>query len=223
VLVDGVSSYTWPTAFSALRDAFGPLRRHLPGRLGEPVDPAWGEPRHRRATADAIELPRVAGTWTAWRTAAADVSGSVHGRTAVRPRRAVGWPCWPNTNHPHARLEMAVVSESSAPGPCFQPSARHRGHDRGVCAARPRVRCIGRGAILDGHRPRRPTVADTSTAADTSLAPCARHQPSGRWSCSWSGWPARHRVGRTCGESPVLSAARRRDARPDDRRRARAA
>ncbi len=59
-------------------------------------------------------------------------------------------------------------------------------------------------------------------ATESSLSACAGHLPSGRR------WFRKQRtvnppIGPNGGESPVVSAARRRDARPDDRRGARAA
>src|SRR6266508_492554 len=96
----------------------------------------------RRATADAIELPRVSGTRTA----------------GVR----------------------------NPDGGCPEPGRRVSGTWTGM--PDDRVSAVVAGVRSSaGHPSERPTVADTSTAADTSLAPCAGHQPSGRWSCSWSG------------------------------------
>ncbi len=195
-----VTSYALPNAFGQLRCRGGSASwSTLPG--GEPRHPP-GDSGRNRASAG-VRNPdggcpepgrRVSGTRTAGvrnldghagrpqrkcPAASAAVPLSVH----VGPP---GWPCVLDTNHPHAHFELAVVSDGALP---VTASSYRQGiaDMTAVSAQDDRVSAVVAGVRSSaGHPSERPTVADTSTAADTSLAPCAGHQPSGRWSCSWS-------------------------------------
>jgi hypothetical protein len=75
------------------------------------------EPPPRRADAGGGSPSRVSGTWTAYRTAAADVSGSACGRTAAIPRGAAGWSCRPDRPC-SARLAGSWPAGAVVPGGC---------------------------------------------------------------------------------------------------------
>jgi hypothetical protein len=129
-------------------------------------------------TPDAAVRPRVSGTWMASRTAIAEVSGRVCGRTAPVAHRLSGVAvpaghrsCWPYLRGPWpavaavpgpVRLRAAPVAMSAA------AAAGTTGLHAGGCI---------RSAA--GHPSGRQTAADSRMAIDTSLATCAEHRPSG--------------------------------------------
>jgi hypothetical protein len=122
-------------------------------------------------------------------SAAAEVSGSVHGSTAVCPRMAAGGHAVRTPTVPTPTSSWPSSPIAALPDHCVRPPARHGGYDRGVCIGRPRVRCGGRRAVLvrtpvQGLRwPRTPRMStDISVVAcpDASRPDAGRSGSSGR-------------------------------------------
>jgi hypothetical protein len=87
----------------------GCIHQRPPTRRPVPVAPhPAGDTGRGRASAGVR-------AWTGWRTATAEVSGGVCGRTAPVPGRPPRWPCRPETNHAHL-CGRAVACDNSVPG-----------------------------------------------------------------------------------------------------------
>jgi hypothetical protein len=120
--------------------------------------------------------------WTASRMATAEVSGSVRGSTAVRPRMAAGWPCRPDTDHPTPTSSWPSSPMATLPDHCVRQPARHATDMTAVSAQDDHVSAVvSRRAVLvrtpvQGVRWQR----TPSMSTDTSLAACAGQRPSGR-------------------------------------------
>jgi hypothetical protein len=118
----------------------------------------------------------MSGTWTASRTATAQVSGSACERTAAVQHGWLGWSWRPDTDH--ARLRRPWPAVALVPGP--DSSARRTSCHVAVAAATHAVSTPVAGEReATGYCPGRQSAVDTGMAIDTSLARCAGHQPSG--------------------------------------------
>jgi hypothetical protein len=74
----------------------------------------------------------VSGTWTAWRTATAEVSGDICGSPLLFPHGRSGSPCRQDTDRAHLVWTRLWPAVAAVPDPC--PAARHTScHVRGGC------------------------------------------------------------------------------------------
>jgi hypothetical protein len=123
----------------------------------------------------------VSATWTAWRTAAVDASGSVCGSTTPVPTRAAGGHAGraPTKLTAHGRPWPAAAA---VPVPC--PAMRIRvGTSAGLPQAPTSVHSGGRRAGGGRTSVRaEPSPRTSFLATDSSLVTCAGHHPSGQWS-----------------------------------------
>jgi hypothetical protein len=119
-------------------------------------------------------------TWTAWRTAAVEVSGGVCGKTApVHPRRPA-WRCWPDTDHAHATWTLRGLRKqrSWAPRPAAVP--QDLPCPRWPPQGPPPVRVVSGGGRRPDVRREHQTARGHQRGHDTSLATSAgHHRPDG--------------------------------------------
>jgi hypothetical protein len=123
---------------------------------------------------------QVSATWTAWRTAAVDASGSVCGSTTPVPTRAAGaMPAGHRPSSPHMGVRGLRQQR-------FRSRVRPRAYElappRG--SRKPRQVHSGGRRAGGGRTSVRaePSPRTSFLATDSSLVTCAGHHPSGQWS-----------------------------------------
>jgi hypothetical protein len=191
-----VDDFGFEEARSLTRRAMTSVRGQLRGRLtarlvrstgvgsipAVAADPATDSCSHRtRVDSGSGSKSALSGTWTAWRTATAEVSGRVRSRTALVPAWAA-CEAMPAGHRPSAPpLEVAVACGSSGPGlrpgraphelPC--PQGYRRGPPLSTLVAG--VRSAGRTSVRGVRSPSTPAwpltpawppVPDTSRPED---------------------------------------------------------
>jgi hypothetical protein len=139
-----------PEAGSVLIVAPGPLAAsHQRPPTRRPVPVATAPAGRHRAIPDAAARPWVSGTWTACRTATAEVSGGVCGRTASVSARAAGLAMRGRNTGPYSpHLEAAMACGSSGPGHRVRPRAARVAMSAGLPHGPPRVRSGGRHPVV---------------------------------------------------------------------------